>query len=141
MIGWLGFGFFELWLGRVFLRAPYEATGAPLIRIIYQSDVVVFVATLAVFAAGVLQTIVFDWGWFSTLWLGLKQSIMFGVLIAVALILPRALRLGALVNDLPEGPGPASKAVVDAYRALEPWYWSMRLAGLAAVFLAVFKPS
>lgn len=141
VIAWLGAGFFELWLGRLFLAAPYNSVGAPLIRIIYQSDVVVFAATLIAFGAGITQTIVFGWGWFETLWLGTKQAIMIGILAIVAYILPTALGLGKLIDALPEGPGPASEDVVMCYKRLEPWYWLMRVAGLVAVVLAVWKPS
>lgn len=140
VIVWLGFGFFELWLGRIFLADPDSVAAAPLIRIIYRSDIVVFAATLIVFAAGTTQTIVFGWGWFESLWLGAKQSIMLAILATVAVILPRALELGRLINALPEGPGPTSQEVVSCYKRLEPAYWLMRLAGLVAVVLAVWKP-
>ncbi len=141
VIVWLGFGFFELWLGRIFLGDPNSHVADPLIRIIYQSDVVVFGATLVAFAAGITQTIVFGWGWFETFWLGAKQAIMIGILTIVAFILPGALRLGKLIDALPEGPGPASHDVIAQYKRLEPWYWLMRLMGAGAVVLAVWKPS
>ncbi|MEL6385855.1 MAG: hypothetical protein AAFR41_07215 [Pseudomonadota bacterium] len=140
VIAWLGFGFFELWLGRIFLADPESPAAAPLIRIVYNSDIVVFVATLTAFAAGITQTILFGWGWFETLWLGLKQGIMIIVLSVVALILPSAFRLNAQIKALPEGPGPASVEVIQSYRRLEPWYWLMRLLGLVAVVLAVWRP-
>lgn len=141
VIVWLGFGFFELWLGRIFLSDPHSSAAAPLIRIIYRSDVVVFMATLVAFGAGIAQTYVFGWGWFTTLWLGGKQAIMCGVLITVVVILPGAFKLGAQIDAMPDGPGPASAEVIKSYKQLEPWYWLMRLAGLAAVFLAVWKPA
>lgn len=140
VIIWIGFGFFELWLGRIFLSKPESFEAAPLIRIIYRSDILVFAATLTVFAAGVTQTILFNWGWFTTLWLGLKQAIMISVLIIVVFILPGAFRLNAQINALPDGPGPASSDIVASYRKLEPWYWIMRLLGLCAVVLAIWRP-
>ncbi len=139
VVVWLGFGFFELWLGRIVLSDPQSSTGAPLIRIIYQSDVVVFIATLIVFGSGLLQTALFGWGWFATLWLGAKQAIMITVLVSVALILRRALGLGTLIEAMPPGPGPASEEVITAYRQLEPWYWFMRILGLVGLVSAVWK--
>ncbi|MGF1455149.1 MAG: hypothetical protein ACFB6R_07210 [Alphaproteobacteria bacterium] len=141
VILWLGFGFFELWLGRIFLADPNSPAAAPLIRIIYNADIVVFLATLTVFGVGITQTILFGWGWFETLWLGLKQAIMILILLVVALILPRAFKLNAQIQALPEGPGSASVEVVQSYRRLEPWYWLMRLLGLVAVVLAIWKPT
>lgn len=141
VIIWLGFGFFELWLGRIFLSDPNAPQAAPLIRIIYNADIVVFMSTLVAFGAGILQTHLFGWGWFETIWLGIKQSIMVGVLLIVAVILPMAFRLNARIKELPEGPGPASPEVVRTFKWLEPWYWAMRIAGLVAVVLAVWRPA
>lgn len=140
VIVWIGFGFFELWLGRAFLRLSGTPAGAPLIRLVYRSDVVVFIATLAAFAAGIAMALTLGWGFFQHLWLGIKQAIMIAVLVVVAVILPTALKLGGRVADLPEGPGPATPEIVGLYRRLEPWYLIMRLAAVAAVVLAVWKP-
>jgi hypothetical protein len=141
VIVWIGFGFCELWLGRLFLQSEGQPVEATLIRFIYQCDLAVFIATLTAFAAGVTMALTLGWGFFTTLWLGAKQAIMFAVLGEVVLILPRALRLGPLISALPAGPGPATPDIRATYRWLEPWYLLMRLAALAAVALAVWRPA
>ena len=137
---WIGFGFFELWLGRMFLATEGSQTEAPLIRLIYRSDVIVFIATLIAFAAGTGMALTLGWGFFTHVWLGIKQAIMFGVLTTIVVILPRALRLGALVGALPPGDGPATAEIRTLYRWLEPWYFLMRAAAVVAVVLAVWRP-
>ena len=140
IIVWIGFGMCELWLGRLFLRSQDADSEAPLIRFIYQCDLAVFIATLVAFAAGTAMSLLLGWGFFNSPWLGLKQGIMFAILAAVASILPAALRLGALIRELPPGPGPATVEIRAIYRRLEPWYLVMRLAAVAAVVLAVWRP-
>ncbi len=140
IIIWIGGGFFELWLGRAFLKSEGLATEAPLIRLVYQADLVVFAATLVAFGAGVAMTVTLDWGFFQHLWLGIKQAIMFGVLGVVVMILPGALKFGAMIGALPAGPGAVTADIRAAYRRLEPWYLLMRLAAVAAVVLAVWRP-
>lgn len=137
---WIGFGFCELWLGRLFLSQEGSPAEATLIRFIYQCDLAVFISTLVSFAAGVAMALLLDWGFFTSLWLGVKQAIMLGVLGVVALILPTALKLGALINQLPSGPGPATPEIRAIYQRLEPWYLTMRLFAVAALVLAVWRP-
>lgn len=140
VIVWLGFGFFELWIGRIVMSDPTAASAAPMMRLAYRADIFVFLATLVVFAAGITQTLLFGWGWFATLWLGVKQGLMIAILVAVAIIFSKATRMGALIGDLPDGDGPITPEIVKAYGGLEPWYWGMRLAGAFAVIFAVAKP-
>src|SRR5271156_2274304 len=53
VIVWIGVGFFELYLGRRFLATRGSPVEAPLIRIVYGSDMVVAAATFTAFAAGI----------------------------------------------------------------------------------------
>jgi hypothetical protein len=140
IINWIGAGFFELYLGRVFIAAKGEPTEAPLIRIIYGSDLVVFGATILAFAAGIAMAITEGYWFFTVLWLGLKQAIMLIVVAIVIFILPTAMRLNAAIQNLPPGPGPASEDVRALYGKLEPWYWVMRILAVFAVLLAVWRP-
>jgi hypothetical protein len=137
---WIGGGFAELWLGRQFLSQSNLPSGAPLIRAVYRLDLFVFAATLVAFATGVALSVLLDWGFFNQFWLGFKQAIMLAVLATVGVILRPALRMGALIDSLPAGPGPASADIVDAYRRLEPSYLAMRAAAVVAVVLAVTRP-
>ena len=141
VILWIGFGFCELWLGRLFLRQNGNPAEATLIRFIYQCDLVVFISTLVAFAAGTAMSLLLGWGFFNEFWLGIKQGIMLLVLAVVLIILPRALQLGALIKALPDGPGAATPEIRAVYRWLEPWYLVMRLLAVAAVVLAVWRPA
>jgi hypothetical protein len=140
VIVWLGGGFYELWLGRLFLRANGSVAEAALIRAIYRSDLVVFGATLLVFIVGAIMAVVLDWGFFTHFWLGMKQAIALIILAIIARILPTALHLGKLIDAMPQGDGPAPFAVKQTYARLEPWFATMRVLGVVAVMLAVFRP-
>lgn len=141
VIAWLGGGFYELWLGRLFLRANGSNAEAALIRAIYRSDLVVFGATLLAFIVGATMAVVLDWGFFTHFWLGVKQAIALTILVIVAGILPTALRLGKQIDAMPEGDGPVPLAVKQTYARLEPWFAIMRILGIVAVLFAVFRPS
>lgn len=141
VIVWLGAGFYELWLGRLFLRSRGSSAEAVLIRAVYRSDLVVFAATLIAFGAGLAMAILLGWGFFTSFWLGTKQAFALAILAVVALILPRALRLGKRIDALPPGDGPVTEEIRRDYAALEPWYAGMRVLGVIAVLLAVWRPA
>jgi hypothetical protein len=140
VIAWIGVGFFELYLGRRFLASKDTPVEAPLIRIVYGSDLVVAAATVIAFLAGISLALYEGLGFFHQLWLGTKQAIMIIVVLVVIGILPTANRLNAAINALPPGPGPASDEIRAYYRRLEPWYWLMRILAVGAVLLAVWRP-
>ncbi len=140
VIAWLGGGFYELWLGRLLLRSRGSAAEAVLIRAIYRSDLVVFGATLLVFVAGATMAVLLDWGFFTHFWLGVKQAIALVILLIVAWILPKALDMGRQIAALPPGDGPIPPALRASYAWLEPRFAIMRILGVVAVLLAVFRP-
>lgn len=140
IVAWIGVGFFQLYLGRRFLGARGSVLEAPLIRIVYDSDMVVFGATITAFATGIALAMYEHYGFFAVLWLGIKQAIMLAVVAIVALIFQRQMKLNAAINALPPGPGPATEDIRVLYRKLEPWYWSMRILAVIAVLLAVWRP-
>lgn len=141
VIVWLGAGFYELWLGRLFLRSGGSVAEAAMIRAVYRSDVVVFAATLVVFGAGIAMAIVLGWGFFQHFWLGIKQALALLVLALVAWIFPTALRLGAQIDALAPGDGPVPDELKRTYAWLEPRFLAMRVIGVIAVLLAVWRPS
>ncbi len=142
---WIGAGFFELYMGRRFLATETavperQREAATLLRMTYHADFAVFIATLTAFAAGLVQTFLFDWGFLTgPLWLTVKQVIMLIVLATVALILPRALKLGAVVAALPDGAPSVPPEGYALYRGLEPFYVLMRVLAVVAVILAVSR--
>jgi hypothetical protein len=139
-IAWVGAGFFQLYLGRLFLAQKGSVLEAPLIRIVYGSDFVVFAATVLVFLAGIGLAICEGYWFFTTLWLGVKQAIMLVVVAIVVFIFPAARQLNIAIGKLPPGSGPANDEIRGLYRSLEPWYWLMRLLAVAAVLLAIWRP-
>ena|SRR5450755_2456847 len=141
IITWIGAGFFELYLGRRFLAAKGTVLEAPLIRIVYGSDLVVFGATIVAFVAGIAMAIYEGYWFFTVLWLGIKQAIMVLVIIIVCFIFPTAMKLNAAIKLLPDGLGPVTDDIRELYLKLEPWYWLMRVLALMAVFLAVWRPT
>lgn len=140
VIVWLGGGFYELWLGRKFLRSNGSVAEAALVRAIYQSDLVVFAATVVAFLAGAAMAVFLEWGFFTQLWLGVKQAIALLILLIVASIFPTALKLGKQIEALPAGDGPVPQELKQTYRVLEPWYAIMRILGVIAVILAISRP-
>lgn len=140
VIAWLGAGFYELYLGHLLRRSNGSAAEAVLIRAMHRSGFVIFGATLLAFAAGATMSVVLDWGFFAQFWLGVKQALALVILVIVAGILPTALRLGKAIEALPPGDGPVPLAVKQLYGRIEPWYALMRVLGVVAVLLAVFRP-
>ena len=140
IIAWIGVGFFELYLGRRSMAASGTALEAPLLRMAYGADLVVFGATLLAFAAGISMAIYEGYWFFTVLWLGIKQAIMIVVLVVVIGIFPTAIKLNAALKGLPPGPGPATPEIRALYRRLEPWYWLMRVLAVCAVVLAIWRP-
>jgi hypothetical protein len=141
IITWIGAGFFELYLGRRFLAAKGTVLEAPFIRIVYGSDLVVFIATIVALLAGVAMAIYEGYWFFTVLWLGIKQAIMLLIIVIVVFIFPTAMKLNVAINLLPAGPGPANDDIRELYRKLEPWYWVMRILAVIAVLLAVWRPT
>lgn len=111
VIGWIGVGFFQLYLGRRFLAERGSVLEAPLIRIIYSADIVVAVATLLVFATGIAMTILEGRGVFTPLWLGALQAIMLIVVAIVAFIMPMTMKLNRAIGALPPGPGEVTQDI------------------------------
>lgn len=141
IIAWIGAGFFELYLGRRFIAENGTVIEAPLIRIVYDADLVVFGATVVAFVAGIAMAIYEEYWFFTVLWLGIKQAIMILVIVIVAFIFPTAMKLNAAIKLLPAGPGPVTDEIRELYRKLEPWYWIMRILAVVAVLLAVWRPT
>jgi uncharacterized membrane protein len=76
VVVWLGCGLYELVLTREIHRARGSAEEIPLLRIYGRYAGIVAIATLVTAAAGVSMSLMLGWGFFSVLWLGIKQGIM-----------------------------------------------------------------
>jgi ABC-type phosphate/phosphonate transport system permease subunit len=139
-IVWIGFGFYELWLGRFFLANWSTPLGAPLARFIHKSDLAALIATMVVFLTGLAFAAMNFEDIFRQLWLILKLALITAVLGLVAFTAHPALELGRMINALPKGPQPVTQEIRDAYKRIEPWNLAMRAIAVAAVLVSVWQP-
>ena len=141
VIVWLGFGLYEILLTREIRHARGLPEEIPLIRIYGRYAGLVAIATLIVAAAGVAMSVLFGWGFFSVLWLGIKQGIMAAIIISMIVLTPLFIRTYAAIARIS---GPES-AELQTARALmgrvERYVILMRLGGVAAVVLAIWRPT
>ena len=80
------------------------------------------------------------WGFFNVLWLGLKQGIMAAIILGMIVLTPLFMRTYAAIGAISEGNTAtltAARAVIDR---LEKYVVLMRLGGVVAVVLAVWRP-
>jgi len=137
---WLGCGLYELFLSRDIRGETGTAAEFHRFETWFRYQEVIPVATVLVAVSGVLMSSTLDWGYFSNLWLGLKQGVMFAILAGMALVGPRMIRLKRAFLDLsPHEPVPAE--IREVFFRAEPWFLAMRVGGLASVLLAVWRPS
>jgi hypothetical protein len=140
VIVWLGFGLYELLLIREIRRARGSPEEIALIRIYGRYAGIVAIATLVVAAAGVAMSLSLGWGFFSVLWLGLKQGIMAAIILGMTVLTPLLMRTYAAIGAISEGNTAtliAARAVIDS---VEKYVVLMRLGGVVAVLLAVWRP-
>jgi uncharacterized membrane protein len=140
VVVWLGAGLYELFLAHEMKRARGTAGEAVLLRIYVRYGPTVAIATLLIAASGAVQSSLFGWGYFQTLWLGAKQALMLFVLATMAFLSPTFLRLGRLTASLPRDAGEVPEEARVLLRRSEPFILAMRGAGLVALALAVFRP-
>ena len=138
-IVWIGFGFYELWLGRFFLANWDNPLGAPLARFIQRSDLAALIATMVVFLTGLAMGVSHIDRLTHELWLMVKLGLMTAVLGVVSFAVQPSLDLGRQINALPAGPGPVTEEIHEAYRRIEPWNLVMRSLAVLAVVSSIFK--
>jgi hypothetical protein len=138
-IVWIGFGFYELWLGRFFLANWDNPLGAPLARFIHRSDLAALIATMVVFLAGFGLVVSHLDRLTHEVWLMLKLGLTTTVLGVVSFSVQPSLDLGRQINALPAGPGPVTEDIFHAYRKIEPWNFVMRSLAVLAVLASIFR--
>ena len=140
VIVWLGFGFYELLLTREIRKARGSAEEIPLIRIYGRYAGIVAIATLITALAGAAMTMVHRWGFFSVFWLGVKQGIMSAIILGMILLTPLFAELyksiAAVDSDAPASIN-ETREIMDR---VEQYVLLMRVGGVIAVLLAVWKP-
>ena len=140
VIVWLGCGLYEIFLAREMKRAHGTPFELQLTRLYIKYAPAVPISTLLVAATGATMAVVLDWGFFTQLWLGTKQTLMVAVLIIFASVVPPFYKYTGLVNALPEDAQVLPAETAHIFHSLEKWLIIMRVMGALAVVLAVFKP-
>lgn len=140
VIVWLGFGLYELLLTREIRRARGAPEEVALIRIYGRYAAVVAVATLTVAAAGVAMALSLGWGFFSVLWLGLKQALMAAIILGMIALTPLFARTYAAIAGVVDAQSPSLVAARELIGRVERYVIAMRLAGVVAVVLAIARP-
>jgi hypothetical protein len=138
-IVWIGFGFYELWLGRFFLSNWDNPLGAPLARFIQRSDLVALIATTVVFLSGLVMGVSHLDRLTHELWIMAKLGLTTAVLGVISFLVQPSLDLGRHINALPAGPGPVTQEIHDAYLRIEPWNLVMRSLAVLAVLASTFR--
>jgi hypothetical protein len=140
VVVWLGFGLYELLLIREIRNARGLPEEIPLIRIYGRYAGIVAVATLVVAAAGVGMSILLGWGFFSVVWLGIKQSIMAAIVFGMIVLSPLFMRTYAAIAMISGPQSPELQTARDLIDRVERFAVLMRLGGVVAVVLAVWRP-
>ena len=140
-IVWLGCGLYELLLMHEIRRARGSLEEVALIRIYGRYAGIVAIATLVVAAAGVAMALLLGWGFFSVLWLGAKQGIMSAIILCMIILAPMFIKTYAAIDAISETNASSVKAARDAIGRVERYVILMRLGGLVAVVLAIWRPT
>lgn len=140
VVVWLGFGLYELLLLKEIRRARGRPEEAALLRIYGRYAGIVAIATLVVAVAGVAMTFAFGWGFFNVLWLGLKQAIMAAIIVGMIVLTPLFMRTYAAIGAINDADPATLAPARDAIGRVESHVILMRLGGLVAVVLAIWRP-
>ena len=141
VVVWLGFGLYELLLTREIRHARGLPEEIPLIRIYGRYAGVVAIATLLVAAAGIAMSVLLGWGFFSVLWLGIKQIIMAAIIVGMILLSPLFMRTYAAIAKISGSESPELQAARELIGRVERYVILMRLGGVVAIVLAVWRPT
>ena len=141
VVVWLGCGLYELLLTREIRRAQGTAAEIPLLRIYGRYAGIVAIATLVTAAAGVCMSVMLGWGFFSVLWLGIKQAIMAAIILAMICLTPLFLRTYAAISAVSDFDSTSLLTARDLIGRVERCVVFMRLGGVVSVLLAVWRPT
>jgi hypothetical protein len=141
VVVWLGFGLYEIILTREIRRARGSVEEVALIRIYGRYAGVVAVATLIAAAAGAAMAVFLGWGFFSVLWLGLKQALMTAIILGMIVLTPLFMRTYAAIASITDANSPGVAAARELIGRVERYVLLMRAGGVIAVVLAVWRPT
>jgi uncharacterized membrane protein len=141
VVVWLGCGLYELFLVREIRRARSSAEEIPLLRIYGRYAGIVAIATLVTAGAGVFMSIMLGWGFFTVLWLGIKQGIMAAIILAMLVLAPLFLKTYAAISAVSNSDPRSLQVARNLVSRVERYVVLMRLGGVVSVLLAVWRPS
>lgn len=139
VIVWLGCGLYELFIAYELKKARGTPFEAQLARMYLKYSKPVPIATLLVAITGASMAVVLEYGFFQQFWLGTKQALMLAVLIIFAGVVPPFIRIGKIIEALPDDAERLPEEGGLLFDKVEPWVLAMRVMGAIAVVLAVFK--
>jgi ABC-type multidrug transport system permease subunit len=141
VVVWLGCGLYELLLTREIRRAHGAPEEIPLLRIYGRYAGIVAIATLFTAAAGALMSIMLGWGFFSVLWLGIKQGIMVAIILAMIFLTPLFMKTYAAISAVSDSDSTSLQIARDLIARVERYVLLMRFGGVISVLLAVWRPT
>ena len=141
VIIWLGVGLYELFLRREIRQARGLPQEIALMRIYGRYAGIVAIATLVVAGAGMAMSLYLGWGFFSVLWLGIKQGIMATIILGMAVLTPLFMRTYEAIESISENDASGLAAVRTLLRRIEKYLVLILLGGLVAVITAVWRPA
>jgi hypothetical protein len=141
VVVWLGCGLYELLLVREIRRAQGSAEEIPLLRIYGRYAGIVAIATLVTAGAGVFMSIMLGWGFLTVLWLGIKQWIMAAIILAMIFLAPLFIKTYAAIGAVSDSDSGSLQVARNLISRVERYVVLMRLGGVVAVLLAVWRPT
>jgi hypothetical protein len=141
VIVWLGAGLHDLFLTREIRRARGLPQEIPLLKLYGRHAGLAPAAVLVVAAAGLAMSLFLGWGFFTMLWLGIKQAIMASIVVGMALLTPQFAQAAVSIAALADGDSTGLEEIRGVVARIERYSNLMRLGGLLAVVLAVWRPA
>lgn len=141
VIVWFEFGFYELPHTREIRKSRGSTEEIPLIRIYGRYAGIVAIATLITAVASVAMAIALRWGSFSVFWLGAKQDIMAAIILGMILLTPLFTKLYKSIAPVNSNNLASIAEPREIMDRVERYVLLMRVGGVIAVVLAVWKPT
>ncbi len=139
VVVWLGGGLYDVFLAHEAKKARGTDLEVPVLRMKMYYGRVVALATVLVALTGVAMSSLIGWGYFTALWLGVKQAIMAAVVLGMIGIVPIIIRLNRELEKLPPGPGVASQRVRKLSGRADLCFNPMRVGARVALTVAVWR--
>ena len=141
IVVWLGGGLYDVFLANEAKKTRGTLLELPLLRMKMFYGRAVAVATILVGLTGVLMSSTVGWGYFTVLWLGVKQAIMIAVLVGFVAVTPVVVKMNREFERHAGATDLASERLRALSKQADVYYNLMRVGALIALALAVWKPT